>query len=83
MLKWFGLYHRTGHLFFKGQKMSDKEAMNLIEKVCAAYHGNFADHQILQEALSVIRAKVYPKQIGVEVPKKVTKKRKPSKKKKR
>jgi len=40
--------------------MSEQEAMQLITNVCAGIQGTLKDHQLIQEALGIIRNKAFP-----------------------
>lgn len=42
--------------------MNELEAMNTLEKVCRAYKGNAEEHDILRQALKVVRDKVTKKE---------------------
>jgi len=37
--------------------MSFEDAMNLLRRVCAAYQGNFEEHNLLQQALKIVSEK--------------------------
>jgi hypothetical protein len=36
--------------------MEFEQAMEVLTKVCALFHGNLQDHQTIQQALSVVRS---------------------------
>lgn len=38
--------------------MTNAEALEAVSQACAAYRGTLADHQVLQEALALLRAVV-------------------------
>ena len=44
----------------KQEQMTNEQAMNLLTQVCAAYKGNLAEHQLFQQALKLVGAKVFP-----------------------
>ena len=63
--------HRTSHLFLletemNQKQMTDKQAMNLLVQICALYKGNLAEHELLQQALGLVGAKVFPAPMPVE-----------------
>lgn len=39
--------------------MNESEAMGLLTKVCRAYKGNADEHDLLRQALRVVRDKVF------------------------
>ena len=46
--------------FLMETEMNDKQAFELVAKICADFKGNLADHQAIQEALNIVRNKVFP-----------------------
>ena len=48
------------------EKMTAEQAMNLLVNVCASYKGNLAEHELLQQALRLVGAKVFPAPVPVE-----------------
>ena len=50
----------------KQEQMTDKQAMDLLANVCASYKGNLAEHQLLQQALTLVGAKVFPASVPIE-----------------
>ena len=48
------------------EKMTAEQAMNLLVNVCASYKGNLAEHELLQQALKLVGAKVFPAPVPVE-----------------
>ena len=57
----------------KQEQMTTEQAMNLLVNVCASYKGNLAEHELLQQALRLVGAKVFPAPVTeASVPKKIT-----------
>lgn len=48
--------------------MLEQEAMQLLTNVCAGVQGTLKDHQLIQEALGIIKGKAFPKPTPVPVP---------------
>ena len=41
-------------------EMTEVDAMQLITKICGDFKGNLVDHQMIQQALNIIRNKAFP-----------------------